>query len=97
MSPLIDPLPNGLPPWSVDCSDPLAASVVGRLFALLQWLPHSLYLPPGSDTVETLLWRHLSNAFSTLQKNNSSHVLPVITTKIGEFRPFCLLLGPLQG
>lgn len=75
-APLLEPSPSGLAPWN-PADSTLANSVVERLIRLLSWLPHNTYLPPGAETVETLIWQYFSNKLVNLQRAGTSHVYGV--------------------
>lgn len=87
-SPLLEPVgPTALPPWMASDVDMAQNVVVDRLMALFVWLPHSTYLPPGSETVESLFWQYYADKLIALQRAGSSHVMSVYV----RFKYICLL------
>ncbi|CAD5210574.1 unnamed protein product [Bursaphelenchus okinawaensis] len=77
-TPLLEPVaPSGLPPFNPSDSQIADLSVVQPFINLLIWLPYSTYLPPGSETVESLVWQFFSNKLSQLQRAGTAHVFAV--------------------
>lgn len=78
-TPLLAPVSSGVgaPPWA-PAENALAGVVVDRFVVHLSWLPHSTYLPPGAETVESLLWGYFAGKLmAPLPKTGASHVLPI--------------------
>ncbi|CAD5214889.1 unnamed protein product [Bursaphelenchus xylophilus] len=77
-TPLLEPIPpDGLAPFNPSDSQIADVSVVQPFINLLIWLPYSTYLPPGSETVESLVWQFFSSKLSQLQRAGTSHVFSV--------------------
>lgn len=63
---LMEPLDLDYFPWTLN-DEPLVKKVVDYIINLLNWFPHSIYLPPGADSVEFLLWQYsATKLFSTV-------------------------------
>uniref|UniRef100_A0A914C964 Ectopic P granules protein 5 homolog n=1 Tax=Acrobeloides nanus TaxID=290746 RepID=A0A914C964_9BILA len=99
-APLLEPSPTGLAPWN-PADITLANNVVDRLIRLLSWLPHNTYLPPGAETVETLIWQYFSNKLVALQRAGTTHVYSVYEAKLiglnwTRFWPTLLDMGSME-
>ncbi|KAH7689526.1 Protein C56C10.11, partial [Aphelenchoides avenae] len=99
-APLLEPVNTGLAPWNPADTEH-ARLVVERLIQLLMWLPHCMYLPPGSETVESLMWQYFSTKLITLQRAGTAHVFEVYDVKMvglnwTRFWPTLLDLGAME-
>lgn len=66
--------PSFLPPWNMADKTAAETIVVPCFIDLLNWLPHSTYLAPGSESLETLFWRYFLKKLLGIQKAGSSHI-----------------------
>uniref|UniRef100_A0A7E4VFV3 HECT domain-containing protein n=1 Tax=Panagrellus redivivus TaxID=6233 RepID=A0A7E4VFV3_PANRE len=80
--PLLEPVNDAMiAPWN-PADQALAEVVVEKFVKLLAWLPHSTYLPPGAESVETLFWEYFSTRLMALQRAGTTHVYQVYEEKI---------------
>lgn len=74
--PLFEPNINGLAAWNVT-DNTLANILLDRFVLCLNWLPHNVYLPPGSVNVESLFWQYFTSKWLNLQRSGTVHVYAV--------------------
>ncbi|KAI6196551.1 hypothetical protein M3Y94_01122800 [Aphelenchoides besseyi] len=84
--PLLEPVGHSnLAPFNPADNELAQNVVVSRFVDLLTWLPHSTYLPPGSETIEKLFFDYFAKTLSNLQRAGSSHIYTVYENKCVSF------------
>lgn len=77
--PLFEPNNNGLPVW-VASDNNLANILLDRFISCLNWLPHNVYLPPGSENIESLFWQYFTSKWLNIQRAGNVHVYSVFVS-----------------
>lgn len=82
--PLMEPLDSNYFPWTLN-DEPLVRKIVDYFINLLIWFPHSLYLPPGGETVEFLLWQYSLKKLFLTGHGSISHTSAPYKIYVGDF------------